>query len=395
MDTNTHVITASATGSAPAAAASLVAELKRGLDGEAPALIMVFASTVQPLGDVVKVVSEAFSTAQVLGASTAGEFTERGDTKGAVCAVAIAGAFKVYAGIGGGVRAEPDRAVAQALEGLPRAIAGYPYRTGILLIDTMAGNCEEVSLIAASELGADAPLAGGAAGDDLKMQSTVVSCGARAISDGVVIAQIFSKAPLGLGVCHGHKPLSAPLRVTKAHGNVVEEIEGRPAWDEWRESTRSAAKAQGIDVDALASSDETSFLLRFEAGLAAGAEYKIRAPLSRTAAGAISFACGVPEGAVIRITESAPKDQVASAREAARRAKAKLDGRAAAGAIVFDCICRNLILNDEFGGAVRGMVDELGGVPIAGFETYGEIALDAGDMSGFHNTTSVVLAFPR
>jgi methyl-accepting chemotaxis protein len=41
------------------------------------------------------------------------------------------------------------------------------------------------------------------------------------------------------------------------------------------------------------------------------------------------------------------------------------------------------------------MVDELGGVPIAGFETYGEIALDAGDMSGFHNTTSVVLAFPR
>ena len=395
MDTNTHVITASATGSAPTAAASLVAELKRSLNGEEPALVMVFASTAQPLGEVSKIMSEAFSTSQVLGASTAGEFTERGDTKGAVCAVAIAGAFKVYAGIGGGVRAEPDRAVAQALEGLPRAIAGYPHRTGILLIDTMAGNCEEVSLIAAAELGADAPLAGGAAGDDLKMQSTLVSCGARAISDGVVIAQIFSKVPLGLGVCHGHKPLSAPLRVTKAHGNVVEEIEGRPAWDVWRDSTRSAAKAQGIDVDALASSDETAFLLRFEAGLAAGAEYKIRAPLSRTADGAISFACGVPEGAVIRITESAPKAQVESAREAARRAKAKLDGRAAAGAIVFDCICRNLILNEEFGSAVRGMVDELGGAPIAGFETYGEIALDAGDMSGFHNTTSVVLAFPR
>lgn len=41
------------------------------------------------------------------------------------------------------------------------------------------------------------------------------------------------------------------------------------------------------------------------------------------------------------------------------------------------------------------MVEELGGAPLAGFETYGEIALDAGDMSGFHNTTSVVLAFPR
>ena len=45
--------------------------------------------------------------------------------------------------------------------------------------------------------------------------------------------------------------------------------------------------------------------------------------------------------------------------------------------------------------AVRGISDELGGAKIAGFETYGEIALDVGDMSGFHNTTSVVLAFPR
>jgi methyl-accepting chemotaxis protein len=103
----------------------------------------------------------------------------------------------------------------------------------------------------------------------------------------------------------------------------------------------------------------------------------------------------VPEGAVIRITESTPKDQIESAREAARRARAKLGSGQAAGAVVFDCICRNLILADGFKDAVTAMSEELGGVPLAGFETYGEIALDAGDMSGFHNTTSVVLAFPR
>jgi methyl-accepting chemotaxis protein len=259
----------------------------------------------------------------------------------------------------------------------------------------MAGNCEEVTLIAASELGADEQLAGGAAGDDLQMKSTVVSCGARAASDAVVIGHIFSKAPLGLGVCHGHRPLSEPLKITRAHGNVVEQIDGRPAWDVWREKTRDAAMGQGLDIDSLEKSDETGFLLRFEAGLAAGQEYKIRAPLSRGGDGAIQFACGVPEGAVIRITESTPRDQIESAREAARRARSKLGGQPAAGAIVFDCICRNLILRDEFGAALRGMVEELGNVPIAGFETYGEIALDVGDMSGFHNTTSVVLAFPR
>jgi methyl-accepting chemotaxis protein len=225
------------------------------------------------------------------------------------------------------------------------------------------------------------------------MKQTWVSSGARAASDALVVAQIFSKAPLGLGVCHGHRPLSSPLKVTKAHGNVVEQIDGRPAWDLWRERTRDAAMSHGIDVEAISPQEEGSFLLRFEAGLAAGAEYKIRAPLARNG-GAIQFACGIPEGSVIRITESTPKDQVVSAREAARRAKAKLGGPAA-GAIVFDCICRNLILRDQFGGAVAAMAEELGGVPVAGFETYGEIALDAGDMSGFHNTTSVVLAFPR
>ncbi|MBX3190217.1 MAG: FIST C-terminal domain-containing protein [Labilithrix sp.] len=391
----TRVVTASARGAAVAAAKELASALGRGLGSDKPALIMVFASTEQPLGEVAPVLGAAFPEATVLGASTAGEFTERGDTKGAVCAVAVSGAIKVYAGIGGGVRTAPDRAVAQALEGLPRALAGYPYRTGLLLIDTMAGNCEEVTLIAASQLGADEQLAGGAAGDDLQMKSTVVSCGPHAASDAVVIGHIFSKAPLGLGVCHGHRPLSEPLKITRAHGNVVEQIEGRPAWDVWREKTRDAAMGQGLDIDALAPADETGFLLRFEAGLAAGQEYKIRAPLSRDERGAIQFACGVPEGAVIRITESAPRDQVESAREAARRARAKLGGNAPAGAIVFDCICRNLILREEFGSAVRGMVEELGDVPLAGFETYGEIALDVGDMSGFHNTTSVVLAFPR
>jgi methyl-accepting chemotaxis protein len=390
----TQVVTATASGGAQSAAAKIVAELKNGLGAREPAMVMTFASTDQPLGEVAPVLAEAFPGAAVLGASTAGEFTERGDTKGAVCAVAIAGAFKVFAGIGAGVRASPERAVAQALEGLPRDVQGYPHRTGVLLIDTMAGNCEEVTLLAAAELGADEPLAGGAAGDDLKMQSTVVSCGARAASDAIVIGQIFSKTPLGLGVCHGHRPLSQPLRITRAHGNVVEEIENRPAWDVWRERTREAARAQGIDFESLPAADETKFLLRFEAGLAAGSEYKIRAPLSRGKDGSMHFACGIPQGAVIRITESEPKSQIESAREAARRAKAKLNG-APAGAIVFDCICRNLILGGEFGRAVSGMAAELGDVPIAGFETYGEIALDAGDMSGFHNTTSVVLAFPR
>jgi methyl-accepting chemotaxis protein len=225
------------------------------------------------------------------------------------------------------------------------------------------------------------------------MKATQVALGARVASDAVVVALLFSKKPLGVGVCHGHEPLSAPLRVSRAEGNIVHTIEGRPAWDVWLEQTRDRARAAGIGVPTAA--EEGAYLLRYEAGLAAGDSYKIRAPLTRAADGSISFACGIPQGAVIRITESVPERQIASAREAARRARAQLGGEPPAGALVFDCICRNLILKAEFVHAVRAMSEELGNVPLAGFETYGEIALDVGDMSGFHNTTSVVLAFPQ
>jgi methyl-accepting chemotaxis protein len=390
----TRIATAMASGTANGAARVLAAAIRAKLGDDPPALVMAFASTSQPLGEVTAELTKEFPQSTVLGASTAGEFTEEGDAKGGVSAFALVGDFKVFAGMATGLQASPQRAVAAAVEGLPRTVPGYPHRTGLLMLDPLAGNGEEVTLLMAVHFGGDEPLAGGAAGDDLRMKGTSVALGARASSDALVFAQIFSRSPLGLGVCHGHTPLSLPLKVTKASGNVVSEIDGRPAWQVWLEQTRESAARQGIDIDLMRPEDEGAFLGRYEAGLATGAAYKIRAPLFRSADGAISFACGIPEGSVIRIMESVPEAQVTSAREAARRALAGLSGKKVAGALVFDCICRNLILGPDFARAVRGMAEELGNVPLAGFETYGEIALAAGDMSGFHNTTSVVLAFP-
>ncbi|HVY49260.1 MAG TPA: FIST N-terminal domain-containing protein [Minicystis sp.] len=393
---STHIATALASGHAREAADQLVAKARQDLGGVQPQLVVVFASTAQPLAEIVGPVADAFRDAVLIGASTAGEFTERGDAKGSTSLFALAGDYRVHAGMGTGLKDAPERAVEQALEGLPKEVTGYPHRTAILLLDPLAGNGEEATLIASSMLGADVRLAGGAAGDDLHMEQTVVSAGRRAASDAIVLAMIFSKTPLGVGASHGHRPVSQPLRVTKASGNVVREIENRPAWDVWIEQTRARAAEQGIDVGSLKRGEEGSYLLRYEAGLAAGADaFKIRAPLSRADDGSISFACGIPEGSVIRITESVAARQIESAREAARRARAQLGGNKPAGAIVFDCICRNLILGDAFSTAVRGISEELGGARVAGFETYGEIALDVGDMSGFHNTTSVVLAFPE
>jgi len=391
------VRTAIAHGSAASSAASIIAELRHDPQ-TSPALVMVFASTQQPLAEVVGPVQAAFPGTLVLGSSTSGEFIERGAVKESVAAVAVYGDMRAYAGLGTGLREAPELAVARAVETLPRTEAGYPYATGLVLLDPMAGNGEEATLLAAVSLDPEGKLqlAGGAAGDDLAMRATTVSVGADAHEDAIAIAVVHSKQPLGIGVHHGHEPLSEPLTVTKTDGATVLEIDGRPAWDVWADATRDAAKGHGVDVDAIAEDDIGAFLLRYEAGLKNGEHsYKIRAPLARNADGSLSFAAEIPQGAVIQVTRSEPDSQVQSAREAARKARAALGDAAPAGAIVFDCICRNLILTERFDEAVSGMSEELGGAPLAGFETYGEIAMSVGEMSGFHNTTTVVLAVPK
>ncbi len=386
------VATTLRTGSAESVARDGAAALKADL-AAAPAFVMAFSSTKQPLGEVLAGLARDLPEALVLGASTSGEFTEEGDAKGSTSLFAVAGEIKAFAGFATDLAKDPEAAVRSAAAQLPKAVDGYPHRTAIVLLDALSGVSEETTLLVADALGADVRLAGGAAGDDFLFKTPLVGVGGKTGNDALALAVLFTKKPLGVGVCHGHKALSPPHKITRSKGAVVYEVDGKPAWDVWRAETREAAKARGIDIDTIADADVGAYLLQFEAGLDAGAVPKIRAPLSRAADGSLSFACGIPEGSVIRIHESQPEPQIDSAREAARRAKAQIGGGPIAGALVFDCICRNLILGDRFGEAVRGIRDELGGVPLAGFETYGEVALGAGDMSGFHNTTSVVLAF--
>ena len=383
-------------GAAPGASvAELVANLGAAApEGEGAKLIVTFASPKQDLAALTAAASAAHPGAVVVGASSAGEFTEAGDARGSAAAVAIGGDIKVFAGMGRGLSRGPQRAVAEALEGLPRVVPGYPHALALLLVDALAGNGEEAALLVSDALGDGFVLAGGAAGDDLAMKAAPVALGGAAEADALVVVTLFSKEPVGIGVAHGHRPLSPPMRVTRAEGNVVFEVDGKPAWTVWREAVRTSAAAAGYDVDNLTGEQCGALLLRYEAGISTGDAYKIRAPLRIEAGGALRFASAVPEGTELQITESEDSRQVESAVRAAETARRALGGAPIAGALVFDCVCRRLILQRRFREAIGGMSAALGGAPLAGFETYGEIALGPDDMSGFHNTTSVVVAFP-
>jgi hypothetical protein len=74
---------------------------------------------------------------------------------------------------------------------------------------------------------------------------------------------------------------------------------------------------------------------------------------------------------------------------------ANLQGRKPAGVLLFDCICRGFILKDQFQREIDAVRTAAGGVPVAGFLTYGEIASYSGRVESWHNATAVALAIPE
>ncbi|MEL6548570.1 MAG: FIST C-terminal domain-containing protein, partial [Myxococcota bacterium] len=285
------------------------------------------------------------------------------------------------------------RAVASATSAMPRVMDGYPHRTALLFLDPLAGKSEEATALAAELLGQDVTLAGGASGDDLKMNETQLSLGHLVASNAMALVVLYTKTPVGVGVGLGHRVFNAsPMRVTRAEGSIVYEVDGRPAWNAWLEAGRGQPVGQD-EVAAMAVDDITRFLLSYEGAFRSGNEVRVRSPLRRDPNGALDFFCPIPVGTEICVTEQSADAQMENALQAARMAKAELGGMAVSGALVFDCTCRTITLGNRFDEAVRGISAELGTVPLAGFGTYGEIGGSRAAGPGFHNNATVVLAF--
>jgi methyl-accepting chemotaxis protein len=110
--------------------------------------------------------------------------------------------------------------------------------------------------------------------------------------------------------------------------------------------------------------------------------------------GSLSCAAEIPEGAHVAILDGEPESMVSAARRAAEEAHHNLRGARAAGVLLFDCVCRGMILDGSFGREIDAVQSVFPGVPIAGLLTYGEIARFKGRLEGWHNTTAVVAAIP-
>jgi hypothetical protein len=355
-------------------------------------LAIVFATSKTDLGALAKGVGSVLGTTPVMGCSTAGEFvTDRVSNGGVAVALVASDEIGLSVGVGEGLRANTPRAVQQLCANLKKnrkaAPAGASHKTVFLLSDGMAGNGEGLVDALAMEVGGGATIAGGAAGDDAAFKETFVFLGDRVVKDAVVAAELTTKKKIGVGVFHGWCAASEPGTVTKAQGGKLIAIDGKPAIRFYE----AYAKKLGLT---LTQENQNQFVFTHELGIVMmNDELKVRAPLHVNDDGSIDCATEVPEGKQVRIVEGDHDAIIAAARTAAENAMQTLGGQPAAGAIVFDCVARKLVLDQGFRREVDAFRDVVK-APIMGFNTYGEIARVRGQLSGFHNTTAVVAALP-
>ncbi len=358
------------------------------LVGEDPKLLVVLASDAYDLGALLGGVAGVAQETPVVGCSTAGVIATGGPGSDGVVVMALGGPGFSVATAAAGADAGGLRGASADVAASVADLGPCPYKVLLLLSDGLGGDQQEVVRGAFGVVGAEVPLIGGCAGDDLKMQRTYQFFGNSVLEHSVVGAAIGSEGPIGIGVKHGWRAVGEPMVVTASSDNRVITLDDQPALEAYLRRLDAPHALQG---DAAAF---TNFAMTHPLGLSRRGGDEVRFVAGADFAdGSLNCIAAVPQGSMVRIMEGDSGSVLEATDVACEQALTELEGRAPLGLLAFDCIARKGVLGDDGTAAEVGRIaDHASGAPVAGFYTYGEIARTRG-VSGFHNQTLVVVAF--
>lgn len=242
------------------------------------------------------------------------------------------------------------------------------------------------------------PVFGGLAGDGSRFQRTWVYGGhqGRAGNERADHAALLSRRvraiglygerlAIGIGCDGGWSDFGPERRVTRSEGNVLFELDHRPALDLYKEYLGELAS--GLPAAAL--------LFPLSVRRHAGGQVLVRTVLSvDEAARSMTFAGDVPEGASARLMRANNEALIRSAERAGAQAVAGLAGTPAQLLLSISCVGRRLVLGERSDEEVEAVFDNAGEAAAhVGFYSYGEIApLMAGGGSELHNQTMTIAA---
>jgi hypothetical protein len=219
------------------------------------------------------------------------------------------------------------------------------------------------------------PLWGGGAGNNFDAGApTYQYCDDEVVSDGVAYALLSGKAQAGWAMSHSLIPIGGARRVTRSEGNVIYEIDGKPAVEVLKEYLPEQALAE--DADWLPNSISLALCFRAPSYMK-DEEYVVRGiPAVKMADGSITVQTEVKEGTSIWFS-SRDKEKVATGLDRmARQIKEQIGGEKPKLVFQFDCATRGKMMFREHEKLqlLKRFRQSVGpDVPWAGFYAFGEI----------------------
>jgi hypothetical protein len=360
--------------------------------GGTPRLLIVFTTEDHDHSAVLAAMRTRTAGVALIGCCTGGLITAEGILPAGVAVLALGGVgLEVALAMAPGLSTTPTASAEQVAEQLEAALSppvGQEHLT-LVFADGLTGSLAMDAAIqsAAAVLGPLCPLFGGAAGDNLNYGHTVLFANERIMSDALVAALISSTAPIGVGVRHGWRPASRRMAVTRSDGNLLYELDGRPALEIYRE----------LLPEVTITAENFRTLSRFHpiGFVQANGEPLVRLPLAVTAEGALSCVGTLPSDTFAYIMEGDPESLLDAAAAAATQAMAGLGDHPPAAAIIINCVTRPPLLGDQSQTEVERIRAVLGAAtPFIGMYSFGEIAAADGPPA-FHNKTVAVCVLGR
>ena len=318
----------------------------------------------------------AYPEARILGCSTAGEIQDGliHDRSLVVTVAAFeAVALRVaVADVGG------PEATAAAAGALADQLADPGLRGVLVLSDGLLVNGSALIGALNARLPAGIPITGGLAGDGDRFQATWVA------ADGPprpgCIAAVGLCGPglrMAWGSRGGWDTFGPARRVTRSEGNVLFELDGKPALALYK--TYLGDRASALPASALL------FPLALRGG--EGEEVVVRTILAvDEAAQSLTFAGDIPQGGLAQLMR-ANLDRLIDGAEEAARGLGQAD-LAPALSIAISCVGRRLVLGERTEEEVEAALEGLPpGTRQVGFYSYGELSPLASGTCTLHNQT--------
>ena len=301
-----------------------------------------------------------FPAAHIVGCSSSGSVHDIRISDGDIVVTAVSfaqGRVRL-------VRAEaaPDADLQALATGLMSELKAADLRHAFVLSDGLAVNGSD---LASGLNSAGIPVTGGLAGDGTRFASTWVMADAPAAQNVVALVGFYGAVAARSGCVAGWREFGAERLVTRARGNVVYEIDHKPALTIYTRYLGEMAK------------DLPGSGLRFPLSIRATAQ---DAPVIRTllaidaAAQSLTFAGDVPQGGFCRLMKTDVDALIDGSGMAASAANSGAGDKPSL-CLVVSCVGRRLVLGQLTEEELDIVRERLGpAAAIAGFYSYGGLA---------------------